>query len=188
MSPLVNARFVSLRTAVSGLFAICLLSASALISVAQHRAPLEPAIASITTGRDTLDKVRSLYGQSVVRIAGDVRTLCYYVEADRAYLSVSSLQHEARVRQISLTTLADVAPGCQAAKVNGKHLTLLRGLVLGDSMGKVVAVLGPPSRTGKMPMPNHELVYTDYKIGAALLTLQYERDKLILAAVDASPE
>jgi hypothetical protein len=45
-----------------------------------------------------------------------------------------------------------------------------------------------PSIIGKLPMPNHELVYTDYKIGAALLTFQFDQEKLIMAAVDASPE
>jgi len=54
-------------------------------------------------------------------------------------------------------------------------------------MAKVTGALGAPSATGKLPMP-HQLVYTNYKIGAVLLTFQYEHDKLVLVAVDASPE
>jgi hypothetical protein len=187
MSWSINAQRLWPRLATGGLVSTLLLSGGgSLIAAAQRR--LEPTIASITAGRDDLDKVRSLYGKGAEQKIQDVISLCYYIEQDRAYLSVSSFEHETRVRQTSLTTFADVAPGCQDAKISGKHLAAVRGIRLGDSMAKVRSTLGPPSATGKLPMPNHELMYTDYKIGSALLTLQYENDKLVLVAVDASPE
>ena len=136
-------------------------------------------------GIDTLDKVRSLYGNGAATNVQDIRSLCYYVEQDRAYLSVSSFEHETRIRSIALTTFQDVAPGCQGARIAGKHLTAMAGISLGDSTAKVSSILGAPSGRGKAQMANHELVYTDYSLVGGQLTCQYEEDKLVLIAVEA---
>lgn len=178
---------MSLRRTTDVLASILLFAASTVILAAQQRG-LEPTIASVTAGQDSVDKVRSLYGKGAEQTVGDVRSLCYYVQNDQSYFSVSSFEHENRVRQISLTTFANVAPGCTDAKITGKHLTALAGISLGDSVAKVTRALGRPSGVGKLPMPNHKIVYNEYKIGRASLTLQYEHDKLVLVAVDASPE
>jgi hypothetical protein len=167
--------------------ATLLLVLSALISAAQQHARLEPTIAAVTAGVDTLDKVRSLYGNGAETNVQDVRSLCYYVEQDRAYLSVSSFEHENRIRSIALTTFPDVAPGCQGARIAGKRLTAQVSISLGDSTAKVTTVLGAPSSRGKMQMANHELVDADYRVVGGQLTFQYEEDKLVLIAVEASP-
>jgi hypothetical protein len=164
-----------------------LLLLSPLSSAAQQRARLEPTVAAVTAGVDTLDKVRSIYGNCAETNVQDLRSLCYYVEQDRAYLSVSSFEHESRIRSIALTTFPDVAPGCQGARIAGRHLTALAGISLGDSTAKVSGVLGAPSGSGKMQMANHQLVYTDYRVVGGQLTCQYEEEKLVLIAVEASP-
>ncbi len=187
MSQLINTPLVWLRRAMVGLMTIFLFAGNQ-ISIAQQREQLQPMIASIIAGHDTLDQARWLYGKGSEQRIQNVRSLCYYIEQDQAYLSITSFEHEDRVRQIALTTFADVAPGCHNARITGKHLTALHRISLRDSMAKVTAALGPASTIGKLPKPNHEIVYTDYKIGAALLTFQYEHDKLVLVAVDASPE
>lgn len=117
-------------------------------------------IASVRAGADSLDKVRTLYGQGAETTVQNIRNLCYYVEQDRAYLSVSSFEDENRIRSIALTTFANLAPGCQGARIVGKHLTALGGIGLGDSPGKVMSVLGAPAGHGKVQMGNYELFYT----------------------------
>lgn len=165
-----------------------LLVLSSLISVAQQHARLKPTIAAVTAGVDTLDKVRAIYGKGAETDLQNIRSLCYYVEQDRAYLSVSSFEHENRIRNITLTTFADVAPGCQASRIIGKHLTAVRGVSLHDSIAKVRSLLGTPSGQGKMQMANHELTYTDYGATGGQLTCQYEKDELVLIAVEVSSE
>jgi hypothetical protein len=162
-----------------------LLVLNPLISAAQQHTRLEPTIAAVTAGVDTLDKVRSLYGNGAETNVQDIRSLCYYVEQDRAYLSVSTFEHETRIRSIALTTFQDVAPGCHGARIAGKHLTALAGISLGDPRAKVTTVLGAPSGRGKLQMANHELVSTDYSLAGGQLTCQYEEDKLVLLAVEA---
>ena len=164
-------------------FAI-LLVLGALISSAQQHARLDPNIAGVVAGVDTLDKVSSLYGRGTETNVQGFRGLCYYVEQDRAYLSLSSFEHESRIRGIALTTLANVAPGCQSAKIVGKHMIALGGISLGDSTQKVTSVIGAPSGRGTMQMANHQLVYTDYSLAGGQLTCQYEEDKLVLIALE----
>lgn len=168
--------------------ATLLLVLSSVVSAAQRHAPVEPTIAAVTAGADTLDKVRSLYGNGAEANIHDVRTLCYYVEQGGAYLSVSSFEHSNRIRNITLTTLADIAPGCQAARIAGRHLTAVGGIGLGDSMDKVASLLGTPSDRGKMQMSNHKLTYTDYGVAGGQLTCQFEDGKLVLIAVEISSE
>jgi hypothetical protein len=147
---------------------------------------LKPTIAAVTAGVDELDKVRSLYGNGAETTVQDIRGLCYYVEQDRAYLSVSSFEHQNRIRSVTLTTFADVTPACRAARITGKHLTALHGIGLGDSMAEVKNALGASSGGGKVQMPNHELVYADYSVVGGQLTCQYEHEHLVLIAVEAS--
>ena len=161
-----------------------LLVLSPLVSAAQQRVRLETTVAALTAGVDTLDKVRSLYGNGAETNVQGIRSLCYYVEQDRAYLSVSSFEHETRIRNVALTAFQDVAPGCQSARIAGKHLTALAGISLGDSTAKVSSILGAPSGRGRAQMANHELIYTDYRLAGGQLTCQYEEDKLVLIAVE----
>jgi len=183
MPPLINC-VAMLGTA--GLIYTLLCVGSPVISRAAQNTGSKPTIAAVTAGVDDLDKVRSLYGNGAETSVQDIRGLCYYVEQDRAYLSVSSFEHENRVRSVTLTTFADIAPRCRAATITGKHLTALHGIGLGDSMAKVQSALGAPSGGGKMQMANHELVYADYSVAGGQLTCQYEREHLVLIAVEAS--
>ncbi len=141
-------------------------------------------IAAITVGQDRLAKVRSLYGPGALTTVGDVQSLCYYVEQDQAYLSVSTFERESRVRSVTLTTFANVTPGCRDARISGKHITASRGIALGDPMAKVIDALGQPSDTGKLPIGGHDLLYADYAIPGGRATCQFEHDKLILISVE----
>ena len=134
MPPLINC-VAMLGTA--GLIYTLLCVGSPVISRAAQNTGSKPTIAAVTAGVDDLDKVRSLYGNGAETSVQDIRGLCYYVEQDRAYLSVSSFEHENRVQSVTLTTFADVAPRCRAATITGKHLTALHGIGLGDSMAEV---------------------------------------------------
>src|SRR5262249_18859983 len=134
MPPLINS-VAMLGTA--GLIYTLLCVGSPVISRAEQDTGSKPTIAAVTAGVDDLDKVRSLYGNGAETSVQDIRGLCYYVEQDRAYLSVSSFEHENRVQSVTLTTFADVAPRCRAATITGKHLTALHGIGLGDSMAEV---------------------------------------------------
>jgi hypothetical protein len=160
---------------------------SHLLSLAQESGEFSPMIAGVTAGIDTLDKVRALYGKGAETTVQDINSLCYYVEEDRGYLSVSSFEGENRIRSIALTTFADVAPGCQNAKIVGKHLTALDSISLGDSTTKINRVLGSPAGNGKVQMANHHLFYTDYRVSGGQLSCQFENDKLVLIAVEVSP-
>ena len=93
-----------------------------VLSPAQQATQLHPTIAALTAGVDSLDKARSLYGKGAETTVQGIRSLCYYVEQDRGYLSVASFERENRIRSITLTTFANVAPGCQSARIVGKPL------------------------------------------------------------------
>jgi hypothetical protein len=160
---------------------------SLMLSATKQSAQFLPTIAGVTAGIDSLDKIRSLYGNGAETNVQDPRSLCYCVEQDRAYLSVSSFEHESRIRSIALTTFQDVAPGCHAARIIGKHSTALAGISLGDSTASVTSILGAPSGKDKMQMANHELVYTAYSVAGGQPTCQFEEDKLVVIAVEASP-
>jgi len=158
-----------------------------MLSPAQQAAQLHPTISALTAGVDSLDKARSLYGKGAETTVQDIRSLCYYVEQDRGYLSVASFEHENRIRSIALTTFANVAPGCQSARIVGKHLTALGGIGLGDSTAKITGALGSPAGHGKVQMGNHELFYTDYHVAGGQLSCQFEADKLVLIEVEVPP-
>lgn len=145
-------------------------------------------IAGITVGQDDLAKVRLLYGGGAETDVQDVRTLCYFIEADQAYLSVSTFERQTRVRNITLTTFSAVMPGCHDAKIRGKHLTGPAGVRLGASMQTVIAALGKPSDTGKMQLGKDALVYADYATAGGRGTCQFEGDKLVLLALELSPQ
>lgn len=141
-------------------------------------------IAGITAGQDRLATVRSLYGPGALSTVGDVQALCYFVEQDQAYLSVSTFERDTRVRSITLTTFPDVTPGCRESKITGKHLTASSGVGLGDAMGKVIRAFGPPSQTGKLPITGHDLSYADYRIAGGRATCQFEHDRLVMVGVE----
>ena len=141
-------------------------------------------IAAITVGQDRLDRVRSLYGAGAQTAVAAVQSLCYYIEQDQSYLSVSTFERDSRVRSVSLTTFTNVTPGCRDARIKGKHLVAVRGVALGDPMAKVVGALGKPTETGKLPMGEHELTYADYPIVGGRATCQFEHDKLVMIGVE----
>jgi hypothetical protein len=141
-------------------------------------------IAAITIGQDRLDRARSLYGPGAQTTVADVQSLCYYVEQDHSYLSVSTFEHESRVRSVSLTTFANATPGCQEARIEGRHLTASTGVALGDPMAKVVGALGRPAETRKLRIGDHDLVQTDYGVAGGRATCMFEEDKLVLISVD----
>jgi hypothetical protein len=146
MPPSINS-LVMLGTA--GLINTLLYVGRPLILGAEQDTALKPTIAAVTAGVDELDKVRSLYGNGAETTVQDIRGLCYYVEQDRAYLSVSSFEHQNRIRSVTLTTFADVTPACRAARITGKHLTALHGIGLGDSMAEVKNALRCIVRRGQ---------------------------------------
>src|SRR5215472_1069829 len=80
------------------------------LSVAQQSRQFRPMVAGVSAGVDTFDEVRLLYGKGAETTVQDIHSLCYYVEQDRSYLSVSSFERENRIRSIALTTFADIAP------------------------------------------------------------------------------
>jgi hypothetical protein len=141
-------------------------------------------IAAITVGQDRLDRPRSLYGPGAQTTVADVQSLCYYVEQDHSYLSVSTFERESRVRSISLTTFANAAPGCRDAIVKGRHLTASGGVALGDPMAKVMGALGRPAETQKLRIGEHDLVQTDYRVAGGRTTCMFEEDKLVLISVE----
>jgi hypothetical protein len=99
---------------------IMLMSTFLSFSAAQQAVEFPPRVAELTTGVDSLEKARSLYGNGAETTVQDIHSWCYYVEQDRGYLSVSSFEHENRIRSIALTTFTDVAPGCQRARIVGR--------------------------------------------------------------------
>jgi hypothetical protein len=142
-------------------------------------------IAGITVGQDNLDKVRSLYGPGAENIVTNVRTLCYHFEQERAYLSAGTFEGQNRIRSVLLTTFSSVDPGCHDTKVSGKHLlTGPDGIQLGDSMQRVTAAVGTPSKTGKLPVGPRKLLYGEYALAGGHATCQFESDKLILIDVE----
>ena len=164
-----------------------LLVGSPVLSPAQQAAQSQPTIATLTAGVDNLDKVTSLYGRGAETTVQDIHGLCYYVEQDQAYLSIASFEHENRIRRIALTTFANVAPGCQSARIVGKHLTALGRISLGDSQAKITSALGSPAGNGKVQMGNHKFFSIDYRIAGGQLSCQFENNKLVLIAVEVPP-
>jgi hypothetical protein len=112
-----------------------------------------------------------------------VQSLCYYVEQDHSYLSVSTFERESRIRSVSLTTFADVSPGCRDARIGGRHLSASGGVALGDPMAKVVGALGRPVETRKLRIGGRDLVQTDYRMTGGNATCMFEQDKLVLISV-----
>jgi hypothetical protein len=141
-------------------------------------------IAAITVGKDRLNRVRSLYGPGAQTTVADVQSLCYYVEQDHSYLSVSTFERESRVRSISLTTFANATVGCRDARIEGRHLTASGGVALGDPMAKVVASLGRPAEIRKLRIGEQDLVQTDYRVAGGRATCMFEQDKLVLISVE----
>lgn len=141
-------------------------------------------IAAITVGRDRLDRARSLYGSGAPATVGGVQSLCYYVEQDHSYLSISTFERESRIRSISLTTFADVSPGCRDTRIGGRHLTASGGVALGDPMAKVVGALGRPMETRKIRIGGRDLVQLDYRLASGNGTCLFEQDKLVLISVE----
>lgn len=154
---------------------------------AQQAARFHPRIAGLTVGVDNLDRARALYGNGGESTIQDIHSLCYYVEQDRGYLSVASFERENRIRSVALSTFANVAPGCQSARIVGKHLTALDNISLGSSTAKVMGLLGSPAGKGKVQMGNHKIFYTDYGVASGQLTCQFEDDKLVLIEAEAAP-
>jgi hypothetical protein len=132
---------------------------------------------------DSLDKVRALYGKGAETTVRDIHTVCYYVEQDRAYLSIASFEQENRIRSIAFTTFGNVALGCGGARIIGKHLTALGGISLGDSTAKITSALGSPAGNGKVKIGDHELFSTDYRIAGGQLSCEFENDKLVSITV-----
>jgi hypothetical protein len=128
--------------------------------------------------------VRSLYGPGAQTTVGDVQSLCYYVAQDHSYLSVSTFERESLIRSVSLTTFADVSPGCRDARIEGRHLTASGGVALGDLMIKVVGALGQPLETRKLRIGGRDLVQTDYRVARGNVTCMFEQDKLVLIGVE----
>jgi len=141
-------------------------------------------IAGITVGRDRLDRVRALYGPGAQTTVTDVQSLCYYVKRDHSYLSVSTFERESRIRSVSLTTFANVAPGCQDATIEGRHLTASAGVALGDPMARVLSALGRPAETGKLRIGADDVVQADYRVAGGKATCMFEHDRLVLIAVE----
>jgi hypothetical protein len=163
--------------------ALVIFGLSGILAIAAQSPRYGRTVASITVGQDNLDRVRSLYGSGAETTVDGVRSLCYHFAQNQAYLSVSTFERQVRVRSITLTTIADVTPGCRDANVSGKHLTGPGGIQLGDTMQTVTAAIGRPSKTGKLHMGSHELQYADYAIVGGHATCQFESDKLILIGV-----
>jgi len=140
--------------------------------------------AAITVGQDRLDRVRALYGPGAQAELAEVKSLCYWVEQDQSYLSVSTFARESRIRSVSLTTFANATPGCQGAKIKSKHLEAFPGVSLGDPIAAVVGVLGQPLGTGTQRVGEHDLTYADYFIAGGRATCQFEHDRLVLISIE----
>jgi hypothetical protein len=141
-------------------------------------------VAGITVGQDNVAKVRSLYGPGAENTTDHILTLCYHFVEDDAYLSVSTFEQQNRVRSITLTTLADVTPGCHDASVKGKSPSGPSSVRLGDSMQKVIAAIGKPLNTGKLQAGDRELEYADYAIAGGHATCQFKGGKLIIISIE----
>jgi hypothetical protein len=140
--------------------------------------------AGITVGQDRLERARSLYGPGALATVGDVQSLCYYVEQDHSYLSVSTFERESRIRSVSLTTFADVSPGCRDSRIGGRHLTVSEGVALGDPMAKVLGVFGRPMETRKLRIGGRDLTQTDFRVARGNATCMFEQDKLVLISIE----
>ena len=141
-------------------------------------------IAAITVGQDRLDRVRSLYGSGAQTTVTGVQSLCYYVEQDQSYLSVSTFERESRVRSVMLTTFTYATPGCQDARITARHLTASRGIALGDPMSKIIDALGQPAETGTVRIGEHDLLVLDYLVSGGRVTCQFEHNKLVTIGVE----
>ncbi len=171
------------RIAALAIMAVAASGASRPHILPQPRADLR-TIAAITAGRDNVDRVRALYGPAAYTAATGVQSLCYHVEQDGSYLSVSTFERENRVRTIVLTTLQDVTPGCRDARLAGRHLTAAGGVALGDSIAKVIQALGRPAHRATMPMGDRALEVLDYPVPGGTATCQFEHGRLIIVGVE----
>src|SRR6185312_4315769 len=140
-------------------------------------------IAGITVGQDHLDRVRSLYGPGAETTIDNVKSLCYYVEQDHSYLSVSAFEKETRVRSISITTIQDVTPGCRDAKVKGKHVKPFAGVALGDSMTAVGEKIGQPVTSQKTQINGHDGLFNSYRLAGGHATCIFAEGKLVLVGI-----
>lgn len=141
-------------------------------------------VAGITVGEDTIAKVRSLYGPGAESTSARILSLCYFFAQDNSYLSVSTFEGQARVRSVTLTTLADITPGCHDAIVKGKSPTGPGGIKMGDSIQKVIATIGKPLKTGKLQAGPHEMEFADYAVVGGHATCQFEKGKLIIVSIE----
>lgn len=156
----------------------------AIYTVLAQVTAIKPVIGAIEAGSDRLDKVTSLYGPGAPSSGGGVQSLCYFVEQDGAYLSVSTFEGDRRIQSIVLTRLAAVPPGCRNARITGRHLTALGGIAVGDPESSVRRVLGAPSKSGTVRIGDHDVKYDDYEIPRGRATCQFDAGKLILVGVE----
>lgn len=164
-----------------------LIAGSPAHSAAQQAAELRPAIATLTAGVESLDKVRALYGRGADTTVQDIHSLYYYVEQIRGCLSVASFEHQDPIRSITITAFAGVAPGCQGARIAGSHLTAAGGIGSGDLMPKVTVVLGAPASHGNARTGNRDLFYSDYRVAGGQWSRWFQNGNLVLTAVEAPP-
>lgn len=145
---------------------------------------IEPVIGAIHVGSDRIDKVTSLYGPGAPASGGGVQSLCYFVEQDGTYLSVSTFEGNRRIQNVVLTRLDAVPPGCRSARIAGRHLTALGGIAIGDSENAVRRALGTPAKSGTVRVGDHDVKYDDYDIPRGRATCQFDAGKLILVGLE----
>lgn len=162
----------------------CLLTAQSQNRAFPQSRQFGRTIASLTVGRDDLTRARSLYGPGAEATLDDVQSLCYYVEQDDSYLSISTYERRPQIRSISLTKFPDLATGCRSAKITGKHLTATAGVALGDRMPAVLAALGTPGDTYQLQLGKHSVVQADYRVVGGKATCMFEQSKLVLIAIE----
>ena len=161
-------------------------AAVAICTILAQANAIKPVIAAIEVGSDRIDKVASLYGPGAAASASGVQSVCYFVEQDRTFLSVSTFEGNRRVQSVVLTQLAAVAPGCRNARIAGRHLTALGGIAIGDSESSVRRVLGAPSKSGTVRLGDHDVKYDDYEILRGRATCQFDAGKLILVGIEVN--
>ena len=140
-------------------------------------------IAGITVGRDSIATVRSLYGSGAENTINGILTLCYHF-TDGGYLSVSTFEHQSEIRSVTLTTLADITPGCHDAIIERKSPSGPNSIQLGYSLQKVILAVGNPLKSGTLQAGSRQLEYADYPVAGGHAVCQFEHDKLIMIAVE----
>ena len=146
---------------------------------------IKPVIAAIEVGSDRIDKVTSLYGPGAASSGGGVQAVCYFVEQDGTYLSVSTFEGNGLIQSVVLTRFAAVPPGCRNARIAGRHLTAFRGIAIGDPESSVRRVLGVPSKSGTVRLGDHDVKYLDFEIPHGRATCQFDAGKLMLVGIEA---